>query len=193
MPDSVALLKLWDLNREALLYFLEQSQYGLTGKITSKETGNPIKAKVELVNHDKDNSWVYSDGEYGIFYRFVATGNYSIKITAPGFLPFVEEVSLGAGERKTFDVQLKPDQKFVTVYPNPFSRSINLQFKRELKPEDEIRLSLTDISGRIVFARVVNNTGSPVELLIPSIPDGLYILRIQSKNFSEKFQILKIE
>ncbi len=194
MPDSVALVKLWDYNREALVDFLEQSQYGFTGKITNKETGNPLKAKVELLNHDKDNSWVFSNNESGIFYRFVAPGNYSLKISAPGFLPFKDEFSIGAKERKIINVNLESNNDFVAVYPNPFQTTINLLFKNEVQADDEIQISLTDMTGRMVFKSIINNyTGNAVELTIPSVPDGLYILKLHSKDFSENFEVLKIK
>lgn len=194
MPDSVALFKLWDYNREALINFLEQSQYGFTGKIANKETGNPLKAKVELLNHDKDNSWVFSNIKSGIFYRFVAPGNYSMKISAPGFLPFKDEFSIGAKERKVINVNLESNNDFVAVYPNPFQTTINLLFKNEVQADDEIQISLADITGRMVFKTIINNyNGNAVELKIPSIPEGIYILKLHSKDFSENFEVLKIK
>lgn len=194
MPDSLALVKLWDYNREALISFLEQSQYGFMGKIANKGTGNPLKAKVELLNHDNDNSWIFSNNESGIFYRFVAPGNYTIKISAPGFLPFMDEFSIGANERKIVNVNLESNNDFVAVYPNPFQTTINLLFKNEVQADDEIQISLTDMTGRMVFKSIINNyRGNNVELTIPSIPDGLYILKLHTKDFLENFEVLKIK
>jgi hypothetical protein len=194
MPDSATLMKFWEYNREALVNFLELSQYGFRGKITGKENGNPLKAKVEILNHDKDNSWVFSNSESGVFYRFIAPGNYSVKVSAPGFLPFREELSLGANERKTLNIQLTPSKDFVTVYPNPFSQTITLLFKKEFQADDEIQLSLTDMTGKVVLKTIIRNyTGNTVELTIPSIPDGIYILKLQSGNFSKHFEVLKIK
>ncbi len=193
-PDSVTLVKLWDYNRESLLNFLEQSQYGLLGKITNKENGDPLKAKIELENHDKDNSWVYSNNESGIYYRFVAPGNYSLKVSAPGFLPFIDDFSLGFNERKSVNVQLEPNKNLVTVYPNPFRDIINLIFRNTIQSGDEIQLSLIDLTGKIVFQKMIRNySGNTFYLEVPYLPDGLYILKLQSDGFSENFEVLKIK
>ena len=59
-PNPNDLPQLWDANYPSLLNYLEQSLFGVSGIVTDSITGLPLKAKVEIYNHDVDSSHVYS-------------------------------------------------------------------------------------------------------------------------------------
>ncbi len=85
----------WNYNRNAMLNYIEQASYGFRGQVTDAETGEPIVAKVELLNHDKDNSFVISDADFGMYYRPVLAGTYDIKISADCYdSVLIENVSI---------------------------------------------------------------------------------------------------
>ncbi len=75
----------WNYNRDSFLTYMEEALYGLRGHITDAN-GNPLKAKVLLVDHDSDNSWVYSDSTYGAFYRPINEGIYTLQVSKEGYI-----------------------------------------------------------------------------------------------------------
>ncbi len=83
--DSDYLPDYWDYNRAAFISYLKQVQYGINGIITDACTGLPIKAKIEIENHDVDNSFVYSTLPVGDYHRPIYEGTYNVIISAPGY------------------------------------------------------------------------------------------------------------
>ncbi len=75
----------WDYNDEALIAYMKQALYGFHGIVTDGCSGNPIVAKIEILNHDRDGSEVYSSAAVGDWHRPVYAGTYDIQITAPGY------------------------------------------------------------------------------------------------------------
>lgn len=90
LPAS-QLIDHWNYNRNAMLNYIEQATYGFRGQVTDASTNQPIEAKVELLNHDKDNSFVYSEPYFGMYYRPVVAGTYDIRISADCYEPVVIE------------------------------------------------------------------------------------------------------
>jgi hypothetical protein len=73
----------WDYNRKSLINYMEAVLKGVNGVITDT-IGNPIKAKITILNHDADNSFVYSDST-GFYLRMLSPGTYSFKFEAPDY------------------------------------------------------------------------------------------------------------
>ena len=42
----------WNYNYRSFLNYIEQANYGITGTVTDSLTGEPLKAKVFIQNHD---------------------------------------------------------------------------------------------------------------------------------------------
>ncbi len=74
----------WNYNRKSFLTYMENVLYGIRGVVTDT-SGNPLKAKITILNHDTDSSFIYSDSVYGNYYRMIYAGTYNIKISAPGY------------------------------------------------------------------------------------------------------------
>ena len=53
-------------------------------ELVTDTLGNPVKAKITVLNHDVDNSEVYSDST-GFYLRMLAPGTYSLKFEAPDY------------------------------------------------------------------------------------------------------------
>lgn len=82
-----------------------------------------------------------------------------------------------------------PDNPFrIKVYPNPFKQSISISFGEII--DEEVLISLYDISGRIVVRD--KYPASPL-IIIPlgGIFDGTYILRITIGNRDYRTQLIK--
>lgn len=75
----------WNYNRQALLDYMKQVNYGFQGVITD-ESGNPVVAKISIAGHDALNSWVFSNEDLGDYYKLIKAGTYSVTYEAPGYV-----------------------------------------------------------------------------------------------------------
>ncbi len=75
----------WNYNRDAIINYLKQVQYGINGLVTDACIGQPIRAKIEIQSHDIDNSHVYSSSDVGNFHRPIMAGTYNIVVSAEGY------------------------------------------------------------------------------------------------------------
>ncbi|MDP4115732.1 MAG: T9SS type A sorting domain-containing protein, partial [Bacteroidota bacterium] len=86
LPSSTTLPNFWTYNKKSWFNYLQNCLYGIHGFI--KDSLNaPIKAKITVVGHDADSSEVYSTAQFGDFYRFLAAGTYTLKVTADNYAP----------------------------------------------------------------------------------------------------------
>ena len=83
--DASELPAHWNYTYRSFLNYMEESLYGIRGIVTNACTGLPIKAKVEIVGHDIDNSFVYSALPLGDYHRPIYAGTYDVTYSAPGF------------------------------------------------------------------------------------------------------------
>lgn len=74
----------WNYNKQALLDYMKQANYGFQGIVTD-ESGNPIAAKVSISGHDALNSYVFSNQDLGDYYRLIEGGTYTVTYEAPGY------------------------------------------------------------------------------------------------------------
>lgn len=75
----------WNYNKQSLLNYLENALHGFRGVVTDIN-GNPIKAKVTVLNHDANNSHVSSDSVSGNYHRMIYAGNYTLSFSADSFV-----------------------------------------------------------------------------------------------------------
>ena len=80
-------------------------------------------------------------------------------------------------------VLLKSDNRFF-VYPNPATNKITINGKMS----GGTHIKLTDISGRIIKEMITNESLASVEMMLPSLSPGIYILNVD--NYIEKIMIL---
>jgi hypothetical protein len=89
---------------------------------------------------------------------------------------------------------LEPLSYRVLVYPNPFQGILNLEFSDALLSSDEITVSLANVPGKVfIKLKISGLSGNLVTLNLPSLPDGMYILKIESNRFTENVKLMKIE
>ncbi len=87
---------------------MEQSLYGVSGTITDANSGDPVYAEVYIEGHDMDSSWVYSQEEFGTYYRLLMEGSYDITYSAYGYFPqTIENVVVENRESTFLNVQLE--------------------------------------------------------------------------------------
>ncbi|MEY8848781.1 M14 family zinc carboxypeptidase [Psychroserpens sp. XS_ASV72] len=83
----------WTYNKQAILDFMKQVNFGLQG-IVSDESGNPVVAKISIAGHDNKNSFVFSNADFGDYYRLLKGGNYNVTFEAPGYASQTINVSI---------------------------------------------------------------------------------------------------
>lgn len=116
----------WDYNYKSLLAYVEQSFYGVHGFVTDIITGDPIEAKIFITNHDADSSWVYSSLQHGDYYRYLYTGTYDFKISAPGYEPkIINNVSVNNYETVELNIELEGGDLFADFSASTTSISVN--------------------------------------------------------------------
>jgi hypothetical protein len=67
----------------------------------------------------------------------------------------------------------------VTLYPNPFRRSINISFDDPIT--NDIFVILSDMMGRIIFSQKFP-ASQLIYMPLAYIPDGIYIIKINTEN-----------
>jgi hypothetical protein len=81
------------------------------GHVTDQATGEPIAARVELLNvafpNGEENS---SGGAFGAYHLFVPPGTYEVRFSAAGYAPAIRMVTVGAASSTNIDVQLARPQ-----------------------------------------------------------------------------------
>lgn len=82
--DAALLDDHFEYNKQALLDYLNTALYGIKGVVES-DTGTPLHAKIEVLNHDKHNTFIYSDKDLGNYVRMIAPGTYDLQFSADGY------------------------------------------------------------------------------------------------------------
>ncbi len=80
----------WNYNRQSFLLYMEECLYGVRGLVTNSN-GEPLSAKVTTLDHDIDNSHIYSDDEIGNYHRMLYPGIYDLEFNSYGYVPQIIE------------------------------------------------------------------------------------------------------
>ncbi len=156
----------WDYNRQAMLNYMQECLYGITGTVTDAYTGEPVVAKVEIDNHDKDSSCVYSNSFFGSYYRPIYQGTYSLTFSAPNYHDcHVSNVTVANKDTSILNVQLVSS----LINHNPeildsLNQSIDTLDLTVYKDTPlSVKLNVNDIDGDnvdVTFGTSINGNGS---------------------------------
>jgi len=86
LPEN-QLVNHWNYNREALLGYIGNSLYGISGLVTDAETQIPVDAVISIMARDNNNSEVFTDPDVGDYHRMIEAGTYTLMFTANGYIP----------------------------------------------------------------------------------------------------------
>ena len=102
-PSFSGIEKVFEQNREALLYYCEEVQKGICGVVTN-EAGQPLEAFVEAI----PPRWpTFSHPKGGDFHRVLLPGTYKLRVWAPGYEEkIIEGITVGDGAATRVDVKL---------------------------------------------------------------------------------------
>ncbi len=175
LPEN-QLLNHWNYNKESLLKYMEQSLYGIKGHITD-ENGNPLQAKVTILSHDSDNSWIYSNSTFGSYYRPIKAGTYTIQFSKEGYgTQIFENVTIDDYSTYELDVTLPSTSVFVDIH------GVVADFDTGAPIEGAI-ISLLDTSYNPV---TTNQNG---QYTIEHVPIGSYTFSVQATGYTSIVQI----
>ena len=121
-PRADHLSEEWENNREALISFIEQVHRGVSGFVTDTN-GHPVanaSIHVHGIDHDVKSA---SCGDY---WRLLVAGNYTITVSADGYLP--STISRVTVTNSTV-TQLNFTLDYMRIYPNNFSHHSNEEIK----------------------------------------------------------------
>jgi len=76
----------WGYLKRSFINYIKNVNYGIRGLVTDS-LGNPLDAKITVVDHDFDHSEVYTDPDVGDYHRMLLPGTYDITVSAYAFIP----------------------------------------------------------------------------------------------------------
>ncbi len=174
----------WIYNKEALISYLEQVQYGIRGIVTDSCTGEAIKAKIEIEEHDQDNSFIYSSLPIGNFHRPIEAGTYNLTVSADGYhSKTIENISISDYNTTDLNVKLSPilstnnlhyERNHITIQPNPVKENFQIVGNTPI-----LQIEILDIKGKTVLKRHLKNSNEIIS--IQNLKSGTYILNIQTQ------------
>jgi hypothetical protein len=196
-PES-SLIDLWNYNYRSLLHYLEQGMYGIHGFMTDSTTGKPIKAKIKIIGHDDDNSFIYSDSISGAFFRPIYQGTYTLSVSALGYNTVVDS-NINIKNRETIHLSylLTPNGKkniknqsivAYSCFPNPCKDYVTIEcnYTENIKPTIEI----LDIQGKVKAS--ILGTSSKTRLDIRNLATGYFIIRIVDERNTTILKLCKL-
>lgn len=169
----------WNTQHQALIDYIAEVHKGIHGTVTDSATGLPIEALIHIVNHDKDNSDVYSSNLNGHFYRPIASGTYTLRVSAPGYITKeIKDIQYSYPNQTTINVELvksknSPDE--IKIYPNPCTDYIQI-----VSGDNIIEYTLLDATGRIISAQQVNAFST--DIYTANLQAGIYIIEIHTSS-----------
>ncbi len=106
-PPATSLPGLWEDNRAAMLYFIEQTRIGVEGFVTDAANGDPLKATIETLEIGKN---IRSEPQDGFYHRMLLPGTYTLRFSAPGYITNTQTgVVVVAGTTTHLNVPLTRD------------------------------------------------------------------------------------
>lgn len=160
----------WDYNYQAMIKWLQEINYGIRGVI-SDETGEPLVAKIEVLNHDleRDRSYVFSSELHGDYYRPLSPGTYALRISAEGYeAQIIEDITI----ENNSSVEVNATLANSTL--TSFSGSV---YTNETIPVAGASVTLTD------FSTYEATTDASGFFNIATIYSGVYNLRINAEGY----------
>lgn len=113
IPPANQLPDFWEYHHRSMLNYMEQSLYGIRGKVTNAINGNTVPAEVWVEDHDKDESHVFASMPVGNYHRPIKEGTYNLTFSSFGYYDMtIENVEPEDMGTLILDVELQP---FVTL------------------------------------------------------------------------------
>ena len=160
---------------------IKEVHEGVHGIVVDSVTRVPLRAFIEVVGHDKDSSQIYSRRILGDYYRPIADGTYSFRVSCPGYktktynnvhstygnpTELVMELVQGDSHEGCSQIEDGTCQ----IFPNPTTGIVNLRWNGG----KEMQVNVYNMYGQLL-QRLSTEDGI---VDMSSYSEGTYILRI---------------
>jgi hypothetical protein len=188
----------WEYQYRSFLRLIEHCLCGIRGTVTDSITGEPLKAKVFVENHDKDGSWTFSDSLHGGYFRPIYEGIYDITFTCDNYqTKTIEDVEVENYEATILDVQLwngisidnfshSKSDPYISVVP--LSKGIKIACRQIGKI---VRIGIYDLNGSLIQQFPSQNTmvWNGKNSQGKTVSNGYYIVKIDTdkRTLTESF------
>ncbi len=182
----------WNYLYKSFLGYMRESTFGFYGQTTDSLTGNAVKTKIEIINHDIDSSSVYSN-DSGYYFRPISASNYDIKFSANGYKSkTISNFQIYTDSSVVLNVALIKDiagindnnNKFnLKIYPNPINEGV-LNIKSNIIIEN---FDIFNLLGKKVFT-LSNIHSMNQSIQLNKFTKGVYLLRI---NYNDSYIVKK--
>lgn len=115
-PSGSQLPNFWNINKNSIFAYMNQCLYGIHGVVTDMNTGAPVSATISISNYDNDYSVVESQMPAGDFHRPIKGGTYNVVVTANGYYPFQQTVTVADGQTVVLNVALEPGEGLIADF-----------------------------------------------------------------------------
>ncbi len=177
IPDATKLPELWEANRRSLVNYMQEALYGLRGSVVDCKSGEPLKAEIIMLDHDKDNSSVFSDSIEGNYFRYLDDGIYEAMIVADGYDTLTSQLTVLDDEVLVWDVELCPEISSIheldssDVVLRADQNYLYLEFSQNLSPTS---LQLYAVDGKLLL----RDTDGDNRLDRSQVSSGAYVLKV---------------
>ena len=115
-----------------------------------------------------------------------ASDSYDVDVL-PGPCDGLANNNKGINESPSYFFPIAEENNF-SVYPNPVSGMLTIQIPEE--EEDNITVDLLDAQGKMVKINKAVN-GQTINMTLKGLPDGMYLLKLGTKNGTLTKKIIK--
>ena len=112
-PSASKLPTFWEYNFNSIFAYMNQALFGIHGTVKDAATKQPLKATIEILNHDHDYSKVESQLPLGDYHRPIKAGTYTVEVRAEGYIPAQYDVTVVDGETVTLNVELESGEGLI--------------------------------------------------------------------------------
>ena len=190
-PKGEVLDNLWEYNKNALICFMLNSFTGIRGTVTDSVTGKPLEARIFINDHDLDNSFVFSDKTSGNYYRMINGSDYNLSVNADGYQTKMISVHVPETGQTTADIELKPVDAAIMIYPNPFTAIIKILINDSIS--GEVIIEIFDVSGKKIINRRYEADGPDIiKIDAGFLNTGFYVLRVRNNITDRQVKAIKI-
>lgn len=112
-PSAANLPFYWERNRQALLNYMKQANYGLKGTVKNS-AGEAVDAKVYISDIDLMGSWIKT-GPLGDYYKVMIAGTYNVIFEAPGYISQTQSVTVANNAATVLNVTMVPSTTIPTA------------------------------------------------------------------------------